>query len=113
MNKIQLRKKYKKELKRLIEILKEKYQPLRIYLFGSLTWGGFTLDSDADLLVIKESKKNMLERMQEVNMILADREVPMDILVYTPEEIAKRKKMGDPFILDILKNGKLLYAQSK
>jgi hypothetical protein len=34
----------------------------------------------------------------------------MDILVYTPSEIAKDKEQKFTFIHDVLKSGKLLYA---
>lgn len=107
----QLEEKYKKEAKRLAQKLKKKYQPLKVYLFGSIVWGGFTLDSDLDFLIIKESKKNKLERMREAGEILLDRKAPLDILVYTPKEIEERKKLGDPFIEEILNKGKLLYEK--
>jgi len=35
----------------------------------------------------------------------------IDILVYTPEQIERRKKINDPFILKIINEGKLLYAR--
>jgi predicted nucleotidyltransferase len=107
----QLKEKYKKEAKRLVEKLKKEYQPLKIYLFGSIVWGKFTFDSDLDFLIIKESKKNKLERMKEVGKILLERKAPLDILVYTPKEIEERKKLGDPFIKEILNKGKLLYEK--
>jgi len=46
-----------------------------------------------------------------VSRILIDREVPVDILVFTPGETAKRKRLNDPFILDILNSGKLVYVK--
>jgi hypothetical protein len=33
------------------------------------------------------------------------------VLVYTPKEIKKRLALGDFFIEDIIKNGKLLYER--
>lgn len=36
--------------------------------------------------------------------------LPMDILVYTPAEIARDKERKFTFIHDVLKSGKVLYA---
>ncbi|MDP2587612.1 MAG: hypothetical protein Q8P33_02465, partial [bacterium] len=38
---------------------------------------------------------------------------PFDLLIYTPEEISKRLRMGDTFVANILANGKVLYERSK
>ena len=41
---------------------------------------------------------------------LIERDVPIDFLVYRPEEFEKRVSLGDPFIGLILKEGKVLYG---
>ena len=45
-----------------------------------------------------------------MSRILIDRQIPVDILVYTPAEVERRKELGDFFILDIFNTGKLIYA---
>jgi len=37
---------------------------------------------------------------------------PIDIVVKTPQEIAKRLELGDLFITDIVRNGRVLYEQT-
>lgn len=103
--------KYLKELKKLKENIVREYKPEKIILFGSLAWGKVGPDSDIDLFIIKKTAKPRLERQREVSRILLGREAPVDILVFTPEETMKRKKMGDDFVIDILKTGKLIYAR--
>lgn len=102
---------FKKEVEKSIDKIKEHYKPEKIFIFGSFARGKITPDSDVDFFIIKRTKKTRRERQREVSRILIDREVPMDILVFTPAETEKRKKLGDPFILDILNSGKLVYAK--
>jgi hypothetical protein len=35
----------------------------------------------------------------------------MDILVRTPEQLAQRLRLGDPFLLEITRKGKVLYER--
>jgi hypothetical protein len=53
----------------------------------------------------------MLKRMEDVDKLFFPREFAMDLLVYTPEQLEKRRKMQDPFVIDVIDKGKLLYAR--
>ena len=99
------------EIKKITRDIVKKYNPEKIILFGSLAWGKPSRDSDVDLFIIKKTKKNLLERIRDVDRILLDRIIPLDILVYTPEQIKKRLNLGDFFIKDILTKGKVLYEK--
>jgi uncharacterized protein len=103
--------KFKKEVNRLVEKIKNTYKPEKIYIFGSYAIGKINEDSDVDFCIVKKTSKSMPVRNREVSRILVDRQIPVDILVYTPNEIEKRKKLGDFFIKDIINNGKLVYAK--
>lgn len=94
----------------LVEQLSRSYAPEKIILFGSLAAGTPTHGSDIDLLIIKETDKNPWQRMREVNQ-LVDHSVPIDLLVYTPEELQVRIAMHDFFVLDILEHGKVMYER--
>ena len=99
-------------LKKIISRIVKKYQPEKIILFGSFAWGKPSEDSDIDLLIIKKTKKRFLNRLFEVRKIV-DGEIPLDVLVHTPEEIEKRLKLGDFFYREIIERGKVLYEKSK
>lgn len=87
------------------------YKPEKIILFGSWVWGKPTGDSDVDLLIVKKSRKNRFKREFELRKRLIGHGFPpMDLLIYTPAELSKRLTIGDFFILDILKRGKILYG---
>ena len=87
---------------KIVKKLKENYHPQKIILFGSYASGNPQPDSDIDLFVVKESTKRRFERGIECRKILCDenRTQPMDILVYTPQEVKHRLELGDDFIAE-------------
>ena len=105
----------KEETKRKIQAIADKiareYKPEKIILFGSYAWGKPHKDSDLDFFIIKKTDDPMLKRMEDVDRLFFPREFAMDFLVYTPEQVEKRKKMRDLFVVDIIDKGKLLYAK--
>lgn len=88
----------------------EKYKPEKIILFGSAARGDATPDSDVDLLIIKRDTPHYAaDRIMEISRLI-ERDVPVDFLVYRPDEFEKRLRMGDPFIELVLNEGKTLYG---
>ena len=53
----------------------------------------------------------MLKRMEDVGRIFLRCDFPMDFIVYTPDQVERRKKMKDQFVSEIINNGELLYAK--
>jgi predicted nucleotidyltransferase len=103
--------KYETSISRIKDKIVQEIKPEKIILFGSYAWGEPTEDSDVDLFVIQKSKEPRRIRQKELRRKLWGSDVPMDLLVYTPEEIEKRLEIDDPFILHILNKGKVLYQQ--
>jgi predicted nucleotidyltransferase len=87
------------------------FHPQKVILFGSYAYGQPDESSDVDLLVIMDSPETPLQRIRRVAEVAEERFLPMDILVYTPSDIAARQAMGDPFIHGILTQGRELYAR--
>jgi predicted nucleotidyltransferase len=102
--------KLQREISKITRSIVRGYRPARVILYGSAASGKFTPDSDVDLLVVKDTKKNAWDRLKEVDRYI-EHTVPVDVLVYTPREIKKRLSLGDFFIEDILKSGKVIYAK--
>jgi predicted nucleotidyltransferase len=99
-----------KEIREIIAQIIEKYKPEKIILFGSAARGDLKPDSDADLLIIKKDTPLYgTDRIRELSPMI-DRNIPVDFLIYRPEEFNQRLKMGDPFLKTILKEGKVLYG---
>jgi uncharacterized protein len=92
----------------VVEQIVEKFKPQKIILFGSYARGNPRPESDVDLLVVidtelKESKIS-LEIHRYLNVMFG-----LDLVVYTPKRLKERVDMGDWFVRDILKEGKVLY----
>ena len=101
---------FEKEIEDITAQIIKKYNPTKIILFGSAARGELGSDSDADFLIIKEDTPLYgADRIRELNRLL-ERNIPLDLLIYRPEEFEKRMKMGDPFLKAILKEGKVLYG---
>ena len=101
---------FEKEIKNITKQIIEKYKPEKIILFGSAVQGSMTRDSDVDFLIIKkETPLYGVDRMRELSRMI-ERDIPVDLLVYRPEEFEKRLAMGDPFLKSIIKEGKVLYG---
>src|SRR3990167_4690011 len=92
------------EINKIRDQLIKKYKPEKIILFGSVIWGDKDI-SDVDFLIIKSDTPYYgIDRMRELDRII-ERNIAVDMLVYRPEEINERFKMGDPFLKKILKEG--------
>ena len=97
------------KIKKICQVIAEKFKPEKIILFGSFAWGRPTFDSDVDLLIIKKTKKDFIQTQMKVRRII-NGELPVDILVKTPAELEKRLRLRDFFFEDVIKKGEVVYA---
>lgn len=99
-------------LAQAVELLKSRYQPERIVLFGSWAYGEPSDESDVDVLIVKQTDQPFHRRWAEVSQLLQPviRGVDFSPFVMTPQEVAQRQRARDPFIEDILTRGETLYA---
>jgi HEPN domain-containing protein/predicted nucleotidyltransferase len=95
----------------IIERLIAGYDPDRIILFGSHASGNADEESDIDLLLVKETDRRPIERRIEVERLLADRQVPLDVHVYTPREMWDLYAAGSPLIEAVVESGRVLYMR--
>jgi predicted nucleotidyltransferase len=94
--------------------------PYKIILFGSHAKGNPNENSDVDLMVILDNdhvSKTYAERLNKKvlirNLVLEiNRKVPLDLLVYSKEELNLLKKYGNYFIDEIEKTGKIIYEKT-
>lgn len=95
------------ELDRIINVLRKDIKIKLIMLFGSLARGDITRMSDIDMIIVKETGKRFLDRLDEIYSTLVPN-VAVDFLVYTPEEFEAMKNRS-AFVMNSVKEGKILY----
>ena len=76
----------------------------KIILFGSVARGNVHRGSDLDLIIIQETDKKFLPRLEP---FYRDARIAMDILVYTPEEFAAMRE--GVFLRNALRDGVVIY----
>ncbi len=101
-----------KSLEEIVDRLVKGYDPDRIILFGSHADGTEDDESDFDLLVVKDTPQRPLERRMAVERLVADRGVPLDLLVYTPEEVLNLYAAGSTLIQEMAEKGRVLYMRN-
>ncbi len=98
------------EVQKIAGQIIEKYRPEKIILFGSAVREDHGPDSDADFLIIKSDTPYYgADRIRELSSMI-DRTIPVDLLIYRPEELKERLLLRDPFLMAIMKEGKVLYG---
>ena len=83
--------------------------PEKIILFGSQARREARPESDIDLLVIAESAQPRYRRAAPLYGALSDILAPMDILVYSPEEVQEWSQVPQAFVTTAIREGKVLY----
>ncbi|MBM4048380.1 MAG: nucleotidyltransferase domain-containing protein [Planctomycetes bacterium] len=94
-------------VRRIVEVV----QPRRIILFGSRARGDAQSESDIDLLVIADSKEPRHRRSAPIYGALSKVLIPMDIVVFTPEEVAEWREVRQAFVTTAVREGKVLYEK--
>ena len=102
------------DLENLMGKLLAGYRPRRVILFGSHVDGEPDRHSDIDILIVKETEMTPFQRRVEVGRIVRDRNrrTPIQPLVITPKELEAQVRKGDPFLIEILEKGEVLYDAS-
>src|SRR6266550_1113517 len=96
-------------IKSFCRTVAKQFRPQAIILFGSYAYGHPTPDSDVDLLVIMPETRERGERMSVRIRHAVPRNFPMDLLVRTPKEMARRLRWGDVFVREVMEKGQVMY----
>lgn len=90
--------------------------PVKVILLGSQARGTADENSDVDLLVIGErpsntpwSRRRLIGKIRRSLPFIG---LPIDILFFTPKEIAKWSGTTNHIIVDALKEGEVIYDRS-
>ena len=95
----------------MVDRIVGQFQPARVVLFGSRARGGASEWSDVDLLVVMRNVADTRKAAVEIRRLLADMPVSKDIIVATPEEIARRGHVVGTVLHAALREGTVLYER--
>ncbi|MFH1567254.1 MAG: nucleotidyltransferase domain-containing protein [Gemmatimonadota bacterium] len=86
--------------------------PEQIIVFGSAANGRWRPDSDLDLLVVMESDLPRHRRAAPLRMLFDPYPCPMDILVYTAEEVERWRGAANHIVAEALRTGQVVYERA-
>ena len=95
----------------MVERIVARFQPARILLFGSRARGTDNRWSDVDLLVVMDEVEDKRRAAVEMSRSLGDLTVSKDIVVTTPDEIARRGNVVGSVLRAALREGKVVYER--
>jgi predicted nucleotidyltransferase len=98
-------------IEQIARTIVDAFHPRRIVLFGSRARGDARADSDVDLMVEMDSDLRPLERMRRVYQACRDRSLPLDVVVFTPEEVTRQRHQKNSLVSAIESEGKVIYEQ--
>lgn len=100
------------DIDRVVHLIVARYDPDRIYLFGSHAKGTATEHSDLDLVVIRPTDLPRGLRGSDVLTALTAVGFGIDVLFVTPEELAD--ELTDPYSMfsTIMPHAKPIYERS-
>ncbi|MGI8551808.1 MAG: nucleotidyltransferase domain-containing protein [Dehalococcoidia bacterium] len=96
----------------VVQQIAELFDPERIVLFGSYAYGRPHPHSDVDLLVVMETPMSESEQATRICQAI-DYHFGLDLIVRTQEALKRRLALGDPFILELLGRGAVLYERPR
>ncbi len=96
----------------VLEIVRH-FAPEKVVLFGSYAAGNPTPDSDLDLFIVMQTDLPRHKRSTPIRLLFRPALCPMDILVYTPEEVGHWLGVVNHIVADVMEKGKVLYERSQ
>jgi predicted nucleotidyltransferase len=96
----------------LVRRIVNRFHPEKVILFGSHARGTAGEDSDADVLVVMPVKGSKRKKANEIDVALVGIDLPVDVIVVTPEELEKHKNQIGTIIYPALREGKVLYEKA-
>lgn len=101
----------------MVKIIVDVAEPEKIILFGSQAKATAKETSDYDVLIVdKDAFGQGRSRRKEIGKVgraLAPLRVPIDILMYSLDEIEQRSQSPNHVVCQALKEGRVLYERAK
>ncbi len=102
----------KATIRAVAQLIAERFDPEQIILFGSHARGNAGSHSDIDLLVVLKSLDDWPKRDNPIRAAIAEHFIlPVDVLVTTPERLARQRENPYSFVNTALESERILYER--
>lgn len=95
----------------MVDRIADQFDPDRIVLFGSWARGEARVSSDVDLLVVMPDGTDRREAAIAMRVAVGDVPLAKDIVVTTPNEIARRAHIVGTVLRAALREGKVVHER--
>ena len=99
----------KTQIDTAVDLIAKAAHPARIILFGSHTRGDAGEDSDLDLLVIEPEVADRGAEMVRLRRLLRPLRIPVDLLVYSDEDVDHYGDQPGSALFWALREGKVVH----
>ncbi len=99
-------------LDEVIHRIVDTFHPRKVILFGSHAAGIPGINSDLDLLIVMDVEGSTRQKANEIDLLMADRKIPMDFIVLTPEQYERQKNIIGTIVRQAEKEGRVLYERA-
>lgn len=101
-----------KTLSAIVQAIVDRFHPEQIVLFGSYASDHPTPDSDVDLLIVMETEAPPHRRAAPIRLLFRPTPCAMDILVFTPDEVARWRGVPNHIVTEAFATGEVVYARA-
>jgi predicted nucleotidyltransferase len=101
----------REDIRCFVDDLVRRFHPAKVILFGSNAYGDPNLDSDVDLLVMMPHRAAGPKLAARI-LLACPHDFPVDLLVRSAREIARRTKLGDAFLNEVMAKGIVMHEAS-
>lgn len=99
-------------IREMVRRIAAQFHPDRIILLGSHARGQASPDSDVDLLIVMPVEGSKRRKATEIDGALADRTIPVDLIVVTPEEFERARHQIGSVLRPAALEGLVLYDRA-
>ena len=102
-----------RRIAQMVQRIVARFRPIKIILFGSYARGTAGPDSDVDLLVVMPFTGSRRAKMVELLGAVQRISFPVDVLVATPKELIRKRRIAGSLICSAAEEGKIVYERRR
>lgn len=99
-------------IEEMVRRIVSQFSPDKIILFGSHARGEAGPNSDVDLLVVMPVEGSKRQKATEIDVALADRTVPLDLIVVTPDDFERGRHEIGSILRPAVLEGRVMYDRA-